>query len=117
LAMGSTDSRDNSLGRCSLCFCCLDKHKKLAKRNVMTWQWVVLIIGIVAILSLLLGYVTWAHMRLKMFELTPHTVPDLFKSLGKETKRAPSDEDTIVAAEALKPVWPGDFTGDEDAAP
>jgi hypothetical protein len=110
--MGSTDSRDNSLGRCSLCFCCLDKHKKLAKRNVMTWQWVVLIIGIVAILSFLLGYVTWANMRLKMFELTPHTVPDLFKS------RANADEDTIVAAEALKPVWPGDFTGEEeDAAP
>jgi hypothetical protein len=108
--MGSTDSRDNSLGRCSLCFCCLDKHEKLAKRNVMTWQWVVLIIGVVAILSFLLGYVTWANMRLKMFELTPHTVPDLFKT------RANADEDTIVAAETLKPVWPGDFTGEEEDA-
>jgi len=112
--MGSTNSRNSSLGRYSLFFCCLDKHEKLAKRHIMTWQWVVLIIGIVAILSLLLGYVTWANMRLKMFELTPHTVPDLFKSKA----RVPGDEDTIVAAETLKPVWPGDFTGEEeDAAP
>jgi hypothetical protein len=75
----------------------------------MTWQWVVLILGIVALLALLLGYITWTQMRVQMFQAVPRTIPDMFKATQPEEKTTrPEAEDTLVEAK-----WPEGFTGKE----
>jgi hypothetical protein len=77
----------------------------------MTWEWVVLILGIVALLALLLGYITWTQMRVQMFQAIPRTLPDMFKATSKLEEKAPrlEAEDTLVEAQ-----WPEGFTGREE---
>ena len=50
----------------------------------MSWEWVVLILGLVTIIATLMGYIAWTQMKARMFEAYPKTLPDMLKSTHKE---------------------------------
>lgn len=69
----------------------------------MSWQWVVLVTGVVAELVFLLGYVSWANMKMKMFEVAVSgTIPDQAQPTNEDTIIEPADADTIIKL----PEWP-----------
>ena len=43
----------------------------------MSWEWVVLILGLVSIIAILFGYVAWTQMQVKINESYPKTLPDM----------------------------------------
>jgi uncharacterized integral membrane protein len=43
----------------------------------MTWQWVVLILGIVSLIVLLFVVVAWTSMKTKFYESIPRTLPEM----------------------------------------
>lgn len=50
----------------------------------MTWEWVTLILGIFLLIFILLGFITWTQMRVRMFEALPRTLPDMLARTEKE---------------------------------
>jgi hypothetical protein len=55
----------------------------------MTWQWVVVILGIFLLLMVRLSFTAWTNMKLKINESIPRTFPDMMiSSIKKEEKMA-----------------------------
>ena len=50
----------------------------------MSWEWVTLILGIVLLIVVLFGWITWTQTRLRMFESYPKTIPDMMVRTQKE---------------------------------
>lgn len=50
----------------------------------MTWQWVVLILGIIFLIVALFGWVAWTQMRARIIESYPKTLPDMLARTQKE---------------------------------
>ena len=49
----------------------------------MTWEWVVLILGVLALLVILFGFVAWTQMKTKINESIPKTLPDMMARTEK----------------------------------
>lgn len=43
----------------------------------MTWEWVVLILGLVGLFSILVGFSMWINMNTRIYESSPKTLPEM----------------------------------------
>lgn len=50
----------------------------------MSWEWVVLILGIVLLVVLLFAFIAWTQMRTTMFKAVPRTIPDMMARTKEE---------------------------------
>jgi hypothetical protein len=57
--------------------------------QIMTWEWVALILGVVLLIVLLFSFIAWTQMRTKMFEAVPKTLPDMMARTEKKEDASP----------------------------
>jgi len=50
----------------------------------MSWEWVVLILGVVSLVCLLFAWVSWTNVKIEKFKATPKTLPDMLRATERD---------------------------------